>query len=367
MGKNEENFEELFEKSVKKVNLDKFVTGRIIEITSKGEIFVDLGYKADGIIPKNEYSDNYDDNPKNEFKEGDMITAEVLKMNDGYGNVLLSYKKAKSAKVLEEIKEKYNNSEKIEGKVSNVSSKGLNISYNGINIFIPLSLSGITKNEKVEDYINRNVKFKIVELDIRKKRIIGSIKDILDKEKRDNEKKFWNEIEIGKKYEGKVTNITSYGAFVDLGVIQGLLHISEMTWNKNAKPEDFVKVGEKIEVKIKSFDIENKKVELASDMKGEDPWKKVSEVYKVTDVVNVEVVKITKFGAFVKLEEGIEGLIHISQISLDRVTDVSKILKVGQKLNAKIIDIDLDKKKIELSIKDLIGTKYETVSDEINE
>ena len=351
----EENFEELFNKSIQYVELGKTITGTIITITSKNEIFVDLGYKADGIIPYKEYTDEEGKDPHAEFKPGDKIIADVLKMNDGTGNVLLSYKRAKQREIRKEFEEKVKNKEIIKEKVKSINDKGLIVEYNGIRIFIPFSLSAITKNEDEKSYIGKEVEFIITEYE--NGRVIGSIKELKDREKKKIEDEFWANAEEGKKYLGIVKAISSYGAFVEIEKgIQGLLHISEITWERNANPKDFLKEEEQVEVAIKELDKENKRLKLTLVAKGENPWNTIDGKYKVNDIVEVKITKLMPFGAFAELEPGVEGLIHISQISSQRITKPEEKLTQGQILNAKIINLDLENKKIELSIKELEGT-----------
>lgn len=365
MENKEENisFAELYNNSIKDVKLGKTVTGKIIEITSKGEIFVDLGYKADGIIPRNEYSFDENDNPKDAFKVGDTITADVLKQNDGLGNVLLSYKKAKIRDLRNEFETRVNNNEIFEKEISEVTDKGFIVNYEGMRVFIPISLSGLKREENIDTYKGKKVKFKIIEYNPKQRRIIGSVKLVKDEEKEAINKLFWDNVEIGKEYEGKVTSISSYGAFVDIGGVQGLLHVSEMSWNKNANPNEILEVNQIIKVKIKDLDIENKRIKLAYEDKGVNPWDTIEDKYNINDIVKAEVVKLMPFGAFVKLDEGIEGLVHISQICEKRITKPEEVLKVGQHVNVKILDIDKVKNKMELSIKELEGTSNEYIEE----
>lgn len=273
----EENisFEELLNNSMNKnTKLDKIVKGKVITINDNGEVFVDINYKADGIIPKGEFSyDEYTD-PRKEIKPGDTITCEVLKMNDGQGNVLLTYKKLRQQK---------------------------------------------------------------------------------------NKQDFWDNVEVGKEYEGIVSSICSYGAFIDINGIQGLLHISEMTWERDKKAQDILKEGQSIKVIIKNVDKENKRIQLQYEGKGQDPWTKIK--YNVGDVVKVKIKKLVPFGAFAEIDKGVEGLIHISQISEERIAKPEDKLSVGQKVNAKIIDMNIEDKKIELSIRELEGTSSEYNSE----
>lgn len=354
-----ESFEELYNESLKEVVLDKTVTGKIIEITSKGEIFVDLGYKADGIIPRKEFSFNEEDDPKNEFNVGDEITADILKMNDGTGNVLLSYKRTRIKKSQDDFAKKVEAGEIFEEKINQINEKGIVVLANGIRVFIPLSLSGIRKTENLESYKGKNIKFKVIEYEPENRKIIGSNRIIMDEQKQKVETEFWNNVEVGKEYKGTVATINPYGAFVDLCGVHGLLHISEITWRRNANTEDFLKVGQEINVAIKGIDNENRKIQLSYPEKEANPWDTISERYNLNDIVNVTVKKFMPFGVFVELEEGIEGLIHISQISEKRIAKPDDVLEIGQKVDAKIIEIDLEKRKMELSIREIEGLKAE--------
>ena len=361
-------FEELLNQTLKEIKVGQTITGNVIEVTSKGEVFIDIGYKADGIIPANEYMLNAGETVETKFKLGDRISAVVLRLNDGLGNVLLSYNKARKEIDAKEFESKVNNNAIFKSVVADVNDKGLIVNFNTIKIFIPLSLSGIPKSIDAHTYKGKEVSYKVIEYNPEKNRIIGSIKQLLDEEKEAKSKEFWDNIAVDKMYTGTVTSISEYGAFVDLeGVVQGLLHISEMTWERDKKPKDIVSVGEEIKVKVKELDKENKRIKLVYDKKGPDPWSKVEEKYKVSDVVNVKVLNFAPFGAFVKTEKGIEGLIHISQICEKRITKPEEVLKEGQKVNAKIISIDAENKKIELSIRELEGTSDESSdSDEIS-
>ena len=360
------SFEELLNQTLKEIKVGQTVTGNIININSQGEIFVDLGYKADGIIPKAEYSYNEYDDPKDKFKVGDRITAEVLKLNDGIGNVLLSYKKANSKIIKQEFESKVKNQCKFTEKVTAVNDNGLIVDYSGIRIFIPLSLSAIPRDAKLEDYKGKPITFRVIEYNEEARKIIGSVKVILDEEKQAKEAEFWNNIENGKMYKGTVTSLSSYGAFVDIDGVQGLLHISGMTWERDKKPSDILKVGQEIKVKVQDFDKENKRLKLEYDKKGANPWDKFAEKYQVNDVVTVKVSNLMPFGAFVTIDKGVEGLVHISQISEKRIAKPDEVLKIGQKVNAKIINIDLENKKVELSIRELEGTSNEMM-EEIND
>ena len=354
-------FEELLNQTLKEIKVGQTVTGTVIEITPKNEVFIDIGYKADGIIPANEYILNAGETVQEKFKLGDRVTAVIVKLNDGLGNVLLSYNRARREIDQKEFESKVNNNTVFKAIVSEVNEKGLITNFNTIKIFIPLSLSGINRNEDPHTYKGKEVKFKVIEYNPKTNRIIGSIKQIADEEKKAKLDEFWNNVEVGKMYTGTVTSLSEYGAFVDInGVVQGLLHISEMTWERDKKPKDILEVGQEIKVKVKEVDKENKRLKLIYDKKGPDPWEKVEEKYKVSDVISVKVLHFVPFGAFVKIEKGIEGLIHISQICERRIAKPEDALKIGQKVNAKIISIDKENKKIELSIREIEGTSQDT-------
>lgn len=294
----EESFKELYNESLNTKRFDKTVTGTVIQISRKGEIFVDFKYKADGIIPKSEYSDDESKNPKDEFKPGDTITADVLKWNDGFGNVLLSYKKY-----------------------------------------------------KVREEAKKQKELKIKQAEEREKEKQERAKNIED---------FWNNIKIGKTCTGTISKIADYGIFVDLGFVTGLAHKSELLWDKNQRLEDKFHINDEIEVKIKDFNKEEKKISLEYPLKGENPWFSLVDKYKIGDVVTCKVVKFAPFGAFLELEKGLEGLVHNSEITgLKRVVRPEDELKLGQTVNAKIIDIDKEKLKIGLSIKEIEGTSSE--------
>ena len=248
--------------------------------------------------------------------------------------------------------------------LSKINKNGLIILYKQlIRIFIPLSLSNIGRDEDVNEYKSKTVRFRVIENDERAKKIIGSIKDVVEEEKRQKSEEFWNSIEVGKKYIGTVTSISDYGAFVDIGGAQGLLHISEIAWGRNQNPKDILQVGQEIDVKIKELDKENKRFKLSYEKKGPNPWNKVEEKYNIGDIVKVKISKLMPFGAFAELEKGVEGLVHISQICERKISKPEEELKVGQKVNAKIINIDLENKKIELSIRELEGTSNEYKED----
>ena len=294
----EKNFEELYNESLNTKRFEKTVTGTVIQVSSKGEIYVDFKYKADGIIPRKEYSDDENKNPKDEFKAGDQITADVLKWNDGLGNVLLSYKKYKAREDAKKEKE--------------------------------------LRIKQAEE------------------------REAQKRERARSLEEFWNNMAVGKTYTGTISKIADYGIFVDLGPVTGLAHISELLWDKNEKLEEKFSINDEIEVKIKSFSKEERKISLEYPLKGENPWFGLANKYNVNDVVTCKVLKFASFGAFLEIEKGLEGLVHNSEItSLKRVIKPEDELEIGQTINAKIINIDKEKLKIGLSIKEIEGTSAE--------
>ena len=355
----EMSFEELYQASLKETKLEKTVTGKIISITAQGEIFVDINYKADGIIPKKEYSDDENANPKDEFKVGDTIIAEVLKQNDGLGNVLLSYKRLKAREQRKELERKVKEKAIIETEIVQVNEKGLIAIIDGTRVFIPLSLAGLPRGEEPKTYQGKKVRLRITEYEPKNNRVIGSIRSVLEEEKKKKQEEFWNTVEIGKEYEGTVSSLSSYGAFVDLGAAQGLLHVSEISWERNRKPEEILTQGQTIKVIVIELDKENKRMKLSYAEKGENPWSQAESKYHIGDILKVKVTKIMPFGAFVELEPGIEGLVHISQIAERKIAKPEEELKINQHVNAKIIDINIETQKIELSIRELEGTSNE--------
>ena len=357
---NEKTFEELYKESLKESKkLTKTVTGRIISITAKGEIFVDIGYKADGIIPKSECSDNENANPAKELKIGDEITAEVVKQNDGIGNVLLSYKRLKAKNEKKELQNKIRNNEILESTVKEVNEKGLVTVIGDTRIFIPLSLSSIPRGEETTNYIGKNIRFRITEYDTKTGRTIGSIKSVVEEEKEQKLKEFWDSVEIGKQYKGIVASLSSYGAFVDLGGVQGLLHVSEMSWARNIKPTDILEQGQEIEVTVIDLDKENKRIKLSYEEKGPNPWNQVFNKYHIGDIIKVKIVKMMPFGVFAEIETGVEALIHISQICERKIAKPEEELSLEEIVNAKIIDMDKENRRIELSMKEIEGTNSE--------
>jgi len=356
MANEEQNFAELYENSLKSLEEGTQVTGTVVDIVGD-EIFVDLGYKADGIVPRNEFSYNEDEKPADVYKKGDKIDVYILRMNDGKGNVLLSTKRLQTKKLREQFEAKVKLDEPITCKVTNVVNGGVTADCGGVRIFIPQSQLG-KKVDNLDEYRGKTLEVKIIEFNPEKKKIIGSERVLVKAAKEQAEKEVWAKAVEGAELEGTVRELKEYGAFIDLGGVDGLLHVSEISWSPIKHPSEVLKVGDKITVKVLSADKETKKISLGYKKAEDNPWLKVP--YEVGDVVEATVVSMKPFGAFVELANGLEGLVHISNITHARIAKPQDVLQLGQKVTAKVVEIDVDKKRIELSIREMEEKMPET-------
>ena len=365
MANNEEqNFAELYENSLKSLEEGTVVEGIVVDIVGD-EIFVDLGYKADGIVPREEFSYS-DEIPSEKYKVGDKIEVYILKMNNGKGNVLLSTKRLQTKKLREEFEENVKAERPITVKVTGVVNAGVTAEVAGIKVFIPQSQLG-KKVTDLNEYRGKTITVKIIEYNPEKRKIVGSERKLVAEAREKAMQEVWGNIEIGKEIEGTVRQLSDYGAFVDIGGVDGLLHISEISWKQIKHPSEVLKVGDKITVRVVSFDKETKKIALGYRKPEDNPWLNVG--YEVGDVVEAKVVSMKPFGAFVELSNGLEGLVHISNITHTRIAKPQDVLEMGQMVNAKVVEIDLDKKRIELSIRELeeVAPAAETTSDSVEE
>jgi ribosomal protein S1/(E)-4-hydroxy-3-methyl-but-2-enyl pyrophosphate reductase len=326
--------------------------GKIIGFNST-EVFVDMGYKSDGIIPMEEFNEDPGFNPQKDIIVGEEIDVFIKRVNDGEGNVLLSKKTVDDIKNWDKVEQAYKDKETIEVKVKKTVSGGLIARYLGIEIFIPGSHVGERFVKDLSGYEGKQLNIRIIDLDRKKRRLVGSEKIIIEKDRKDKEKLVWDEIEEGKIYKGTVKSIADFGAFVDIGGVDGLVHISELSWIKVKHPSDVLSVGDAVEVTVLEFDREKKRISLGYRKQEDNPWYNAGEKYKVGDVVKGKVVRLVPFGVFVELEKGIDGLVHISQISSRRIVKPGDVLAIGQTVEAKITDVDLEKNKIGLSIKEV--------------
>ncbi len=351
---NEEDFAALLDQSFKRVYTNNRVKATVVGI-KKNEAVVDLGTKQTGYIPLDELTNDPNATVEDVVKIGDEIDAIVTKINDAEGFVVLSKKRVDSALGMEKIAASKEANETIEGVVTAAVKGGIIVITNGTRVFIPASQTGVPRSGKLEDLVKKTVQFKVIEINEQRGRVVGSIRQAT-KEVRDAEKaKFWDSIEVGQKFEGEVRSIEDYGVFVDIGAVDGLVRTSELTWNRVGHPKDIVKEGDKITVIVKSFDPEKKRVSLSAKDPDENPWTKFIADYAIDDVIKATIVSITEFGAFAQIIPGVDGLIHISQISTEKVTNIASVLTVGQEVDVKIIDIDTDKSRVSLSIKALLA------------
>ncbi len=333
---------------------DQKVVGVVVGV-SPSEVEVEIvGRKHTGYIPASEFSNDPNCDITKEVKIGDKLDLIIMKTNDAEGTVMLSKKRYDAAKAWETIDPE--SDEIVEGKVTGVvgDGKGLYVQYNGIRVFVPASLSKFSRNDSLEDMVGTTVKFKIIEADKRRRRVVGSIKAANRDIRKEEAEKFWAQAEDGQKYTGTVRSLTKYGAFVDLGGVDGMIHISELSWTRIKHPSEVVNVGDTVEVYIKALDRENKKISLGFKKVEDNPWEILKRDYPVGTEITAKIVGLTTFGAFANIIPGIDGLIHISEISYEHVANTADVLKVGQEVKAKILDIDFDKKRVSLSIKALL-------------
>lgn len=349
---NELSFQEAFESSMVTLRSGEIVKGKIIGFNN-AEIYVDLGYKSDGIIPVEEYSDDPDFKPEESIAIGEEIDVYIVRVNDGEGNVMLSKKKVDSIKSIDEIEEAYENKTPVTGKIVEITNGGIIASVKGVRVFIPASQIEERYVKDLSKYLKQTVTMRIIEFNKQKRKIVGSQRVLLAEKREQNENEIWSNIEVGKKYNGVVKSLMDFGAFVDIGGVDGLVHVSEISWKKIKHPSDVLKVGDKVEVTVLEFDKDKKRISLGLRKEEDNPWYKVEEKYKAGDIVKGKVVRLVPFGAFVELEKGLDALVHISQISNVRIAKPGDVLEIGQEVEAKIIEVNVESKKISMSIKEV--------------
>ena len=346
----EMSFEQMLEESLKTIRNGEVVEGTVIDV-KPDEIILNIGYKSDGIITRNEYTNDSNVDLTTVVSVGDTMEAKVLKVNDGEGQVLLTYKRLAAEKGSERLKEAFENEEVLTGTVSQVLDGGLSVVLDETRIFIPASLVSDTYERDLSKYKDQEIQFVLTEFNPRRRRIIGDRKQLLVAEKERKQKELLEKINVGDVIVGTVKNITDFGAFIDLGGADGLLHISEMSWGRVDNPKKIYKVGDTVKVFIK--DIKDTKIALSVKFPEENPWNNAAEKYAVGTVVTGKVARMTDFGAFVELAPGVDALLHVSQISRDHVEKPADVLSIGQEIEAKIVDFDEADRKISLSIKAL--------------
>lgn len=344
------SFEQMLEESFKTIRNGEVVEGTVIGV-KEDEIILNIGYKADGIISRNEYTNTPNADLTTMVSVGDTMQAKVLKVNDGEGQVLLTYKRLAAEKGSKRLEEAFNNHEVLKATVSRVLEGGLSVVVDETRVFIPASLVSDTYEKNLEKYAGQEIEFVISEFNPKKRRIIGDRKQLLVAKKAELQKELFARIEPGMTIEGTVKNVTDFGAFIDLGGADGLLHISEMSWGRVESPKKVFKVGDTVKAFIK--EISGDKVALSLKFPEANPWVNAAEKYAVGSVVTGRVARMTDFGAFVELEPGIDALLHVSQISREHVEKPADVLKAGQEITAKVVDFNEADKKISLSMKAL--------------
>ncbi|MDO4453234.1 MAG: 30S ribosomal protein S1 [Eubacteriales bacterium] len=344
------SFEQMLEESLKTIHNGEVVEGTVIDVKDD-EIILNIGYKADGIITKSEYTNDSNVKLSDLVKVNDKMEAKVLKVNDGEGQVSLSYKRLATEKGNKRLEEAFNNHEVLKATVTQVLDGGLSVVVDESRVFIPASLVSDTYEKNLGKYAGQEIEFVISEFNPKRRRIIGDRKQLLVAKKAEMQKELFERIHVGDVVTGVIKNVTDFGAFIDLGGADGLLHISEMSWGRVENPKKIFKVGEELSVLIK--DISGDKIALSLKFEDQNPWLTAAEKYAVGNVVTGKVARMTDFGAFVELEAGVDALLHVSQISSEHVEKPSDVLKIGQEVTAKVVDFNEEDKKISLSVKAL--------------
>ncbi|MCR5545029.1 MAG: 30S ribosomal protein S1 [Lachnospiraceae bacterium] len=359
----EMSFEQMLEESFKTIRNGDVVEGTVISV-KPDEIVLNIGYKSDGIITRSEYTNDNNLDLTTVVNVDDAMTAKVIKVNDSEGQVLLSYKRLAQEKGNERLKEAFENQEVLKAKVVQVLNGGLSVVVDEARVFIPASLVSDTFEKDLNKFKDQEIEFVIIECDPHKRRIIGDRKQLLVKEKAKAQEELMSKITVGDVVTGTVKNITNFGVFIDLGGVDGLLHISEMSWGRVENPSKMFKVGDEVKVFIKEIN-DNNKIALSKKFPEENPWNGASDRFAVGNVVSGKVARMTDFGAFVELAPGVDALLHVSQIAKEHIEKPSDVLKVGQEVEAKIVEFREDEHKISLSIKALIAPEEadEEVSD----
>ena len=363
-----ENFEEMLESSLKTLNTGDTVTGYVTYVTD-AELQLDVGAKVTGIIKAEQISDDPSFKLTENFKVGDEVEAFVIRVSDVEGICELSKKRVDSDRNSKKVEEAATTGEILEGLVVEVVKGGAVVSVGGVRVFIPASQTGIPKDGDMTVLAKQNVKLRVIEVKAsergRGKKIIGSIKSVINEERREKEAAFWAALEEGQQYTGKVKSMTSYGAFVDLGAgVDGMVHSTELSWKHIKSPAEVVAIGDEITVYVKSFDAEKKRISLGYKTEEMNPWFIFTNKYAIGDVAPVKIVNMMPFGAFAEIVDGVDGLIHISQIAKTRIAQPADVLEIGQVVDAKIIDIDNEKQKVSLSIRALLEETVEEVAEE---
>lgn len=357
------SFEQLLEESLKTIHTGEVVDGKVIAV-KEDEIILNIGYKADGIIVRNEYTSTPGLDLRTVVKEGDIIRAKVIRVNDGDGYVVLSYKKLAAELGNKKLEEAFENKEVLKAKVTQVLDGGLTVSVDEAKVFIPASLVSDVYEKDLTKYAGQEIEFVITEFNPKKRRIIGDRRQLVAAEKARLKEEALSKLQVNQVVEGKVKNVTDFGVFIDLGGVDGLLHVSEISWGRVENPKKKFKAGDVVKAFIK--DINGDKIALSLKFDSENPWLNAADKYAVGTVVKGTVARMTDFGAFVELEVGVDALLHVSQIARTHVDKPSDVLKIGQEIEAKVVDINVEDRKISLSMKALLSDS-ETSDEETAE
>ncbi len=357
----EQSFEQMLEESFKTIRTGEVVTGKVIDV-KEDEIVLNIGYKSDGIITRSEYTNEPNVDLTSFVQVGEEMEAKVIKVNDGEGQVALSYKRLAADHGNKRLEEAFNNQEVLTAKVVQVLDGGLSVMLEETRIFIPASLVSDMYEKDLSKYAGQEIEFVITEFNPRRRRVIGDRKQLMVARKAAMQKELFERIAVGDTVEGTIKNVTDFGAFIDLGGADGLLHISEMSWGRVENPKKVFKSGDTLKVLIK--DIQGEKIALSLKFPEANPWANAAEKYAAGNVVSGRVARMTDFGAFVELEPGVDALLHVSQISRDHVDKPADVLKIGQEIEAKIVDFNEADHKISLSIKALAVPAREAEADE---
>ena len=357
-------FEQMLEESFKTIHNGEVVDGTVIDV-KPDEIILNIGYKADGIITRSEYTNEAGVDLTTVVSVGDKMTVKVLKVNDGEGQVLLTYKRLAAEKGNERLKEAFENKEVLKAPVTQILGGGLSVVVDEARVFIPASLVSDTYEKDLSKYQDQEIEFVISEFNPRRNRVIGDRRQLLVAEKAEKQKELLEKLQVGDTVEGTVKNVTDFGAFIDLGGVDGLLHISEMSWGRVENPKKVFTVGQTVNVLVK--DIHDTKIALSLKFPETNPWANAADSYAVGTVVTGKVARMTDFGAFVELAPGVDALLHVSQISRAHVEKPADVLSVGQEITAKIVDLNEEDKKISLSMKALEVVEEPAEAAEVQE
>ena len=357
------SFDEMLEETLKTIYNGEKVSGTVVSITGT-EVSVDLGAKYSGLIPTTEFTEA-GMKVEDAVKVGDTIEAIVVRVNDVEGTAMLSKRRLDAAKAWNDVEDAVESNAILEGTVTEENKGGVVVNVSGVRVFVPASQTDLPREAELSQLLHKTVRLRITEVNRARKRVVGSIRRVAQAERRERVEKLWSEMEVGKKYHGVVKSLTSYGAFVDIGGVDGMVHVSELSWGRIHQPSEVVSVGDEIDVYVINFDREKRKISLGYKDPDANPWTMFTNRYAVGDTAEVKIVKLMSFGAFAEVLPGVDGLIHISQIADHRIEKPEDVLRVGDVVDAKITAIDEEKHKISLSIRALLNEARAVVEEDV--